>query len=112
MKKSGAAGSLEEVVLFASQIGATEKAARWFWFTQESIGWLNRKSPIKNWRACFQAWWEAKYFPEYCYVIPPPLPTYQCLICKKPWSADSVGGYWQQCDCFKTIHTDSTQTGV
>ncbi len=64
MKKQSAAGSLAEVILFSSTIGASEKDARYFWFKCEGNGWKNAGRAIHNWRATFESWWEAGYFPS------------------------------------------------
>lgn len=69
-RKANRAGSLEEVILFANTVGATEKAARWYWFKCEGADWHNGGKPIKNWKAVFMAWWEADYFPRNTYPAP------------------------------------------
>ena len=64
MKRQPAAGSLEEVVIFATTVGAAEKDARYFWYKCEGCDWTNAGRKIKDWRATFLAWWEAGYFPS------------------------------------------------
>jgi len=107
MKKSGQAGSEEEVILFASTIGATEKAGRWFWHKNEASGWMNAKQPIRNWRSCFIAWWEADYFPRNCY--PAPVAKRQglggCGNCGAEWVPDKKGGVENFCPKHEGICT-------
>jgi len=97
-KKAGQAGSLEEVVLFATTVGATEKAGLFFWYKCEGSGWLNAKQPIKNWRATFCAWWEAEYFPRNCYPAPEVKRSLGgCGQCGTEWIPDKKGGLANFC---------------
>lgn len=92
------------MVLFAQTLGATEKAARWFWFKCEGCDWTNAGRPIKNWRATFACWFEAGYFPANTYPKKPAaekriVGTTFCLCCKKEWVPDAVGGVKPSCKC-------------
>jgi len=107
MTKSSKAGSLEEVVLFATTVGATEKAGRFFWYKCEGSGWLNNKQPIKNWRATFCAWWEAEYFPRNCYPAPEVKQKSLggCGQCGTEWIPDKKGGIENFCPKHEGICT-------
>src|SRR6188474_2613559 len=98
-KKAGQAGSMEEVILFATTVGATEKAGRVFWFKFEGNGWTNNKQPIKNWRATFCQHWESNYFPPNCYQAPQVKPQSlgNCVKCGVEWVPDKKGGLANFC---------------
>ena len=66
--------SLQEVQTYCRELGLPNADAEYLWYKWEANGWLNGKSPIKDWKATIRSWKAAGYMPSQKNGSHPPAP--------------------------------------